>query len=44
MSRGPVTSDTYSRDIRYEPPKAISTSVHLTETDGEDRVSILKLN
>ena len=34
MLRGPVTSDAYSRDIRYEPPKAISTSVHLTETEA----------
>ncbi len=33
MLREPVTSDAYSRDIRYEPPKAISTSVHLTETE-----------
>ena len=33
MLRGPVTSDAYSRDIRYEPPKTISTSVHLTETE-----------
>lgn len=35
MLRGPVTSDAYSRDIRYEPPKAISTSVHLTETEAK---------
>ena len=35
MLRRAVTSDAYSRDIRYEPPKAISTSVQLTETEAK---------